>query len=73
MASEDKHVLKELNDKISENNVAEVKKLLNTSGLSIDEADEHGMSPLMHACYRGGREIVQLLLDQVCFLICYNF
>lgn len=73
MASEDKHV-KEINEKISENNIAQVKKLLSNGGISIDTADEHGMSPLQHACYRGGHEIVQLLLDQVrlgCFSFCH--
>lgn len=48
---------------ISENDVNGVKSLLpSTRG---DIFDEHGMTPLQHAAYKGNIEISQMLLDQV--------
>lgn len=50
-------------DCVAKNNVSELKTLL--SGFQGDIFDEHGMTPLQHAAYKGNKEIVQLLLDQV--------
>lgn len=32
---------------------------------NVDILDENLMTPLQHACYKGNKEIVQFLLDQV--------
>ncbi|KAL0125491.1 hypothetical protein PUN28_004535 [Cardiocondyla obscurior] len=55
---------KEIFEKISKNEVCELKTLLAQSKVKMDFVDENGMSPLQHACYKGNKEIVQLLLDQ---------
>lgn len=48
---------------ISKNDVNGVKSLLpSTRG---DIFDEHGMTPLQHAAYKGNVAISQMLLDQV--------
>lgn len=56
---------KEIFEKISKNEVCELKTLLAQRKVKMDFVDENGMSPLQHACYKGNKEIVQLLLDQV--------
>lgn len=56
---------REIFTKISQNEVSELKVLLGQNKLKIDFVDENGMSPLQHACYKGNKEIVQMLLDQV--------
>lgn len=56
---------KEIFDKINKNEVSEIKTLLSTNKMKVDFVDENGMSPLQHACYKGNKEIVQMLLDQV--------
>jgi ankyrin repeat protein len=33
--------------------------------MNVDIYDENGMTPLQHAAYKGNKEIVQMLLDQV--------
>lgn len=56
---------KQIFTKISNNEVSELKVLLTANKIKIDFVDENGMSPLQHACYKGNKEIVQMLLDQV--------
>lgn len=56
---------KEIYEKITKNEVEELKTLLATAKLKLDFVDENGMSLLQHACYKGNKEIVQMLLDQV--------
>lgn len=56
---------REIFEKISKNEVCELKTLLAQTKVKMDFVDENGMSPLQHACYKGNKEIVQLLLDQV--------
>lgn len=56
---------KEIFTKISKNEIAELKTLLVANKSKIDFVDENGMTPLQHACYKGNKEIVQMLLDQV--------
>ncbi|XP_043671149.1 ankyrin repeat and MYND domain-containing protein 2 [Vespula pensylvanica] len=55
---------KEIFDKIDKNEVSEIKTLLSMNKIKVDFVDENGMSPLQHACYKGNKEIVQMLLDQ---------
>lgn len=56
---------KEIYEKITKNEVEELKTLLSTCKTKLDFVDENGMSLLQHACYKGNKEIVQMLLDQV--------
>lgn len=56
---------KEIFAKISKNEIAELRTLLAANKCKIDFVDENGMTPLQHACYKGNKEIVQMLLDQV--------
>lgn len=58
-------VQKQIFEKISNNEVAELKTLLAANKIKMDFVDENGMSPLQHACYKGNKKIVQMLLDQV--------
>lgn len=56
-------------DKISKNEVGELKNLLSSlKGETADFFDENGMSPLQHSCYKGNKEAVQLFLDLVSYL-----
>lgn len=54
---------KKVFDCVAKNNVSELNVLL--KNFQGDIFDEHGMTPLQHAAYKGNKEIVQLLLDQV--------
>lgn len=65
MAPLDNEVEHEIFDKISNNDVAGVKTLLSQQKIQADICDKHGMTPLQHAAYKGNKELVQLLLDQV--------
>lgn len=56
---------KDIFAKISKNEIRDLKKLLASRKVKMDFVDENGMSPLQHACYKGNKEIVQMLLDQV--------
>ncbi|XP_074106216.1 ankyrin repeat and MYND domain-containing protein 2 [Cotesia typhae] len=49
---------------ISNHESSELRTLLASNKMKIDFVDENGMSPLQHACYKGNKEIVQMLLDQ---------
>ncbi|KYN07474.1 PREDICTED: ankyrin repeat and MYND domain-containing protein 2 [Cyphomyrmex costatus] len=53
----------EIFQRISKNEVSELKTLLAQEKIKMDFIDENGMNPLQHACYKGNKEIVQLLLD----------
>ncbi|XP_076625194.1 ankyrin repeat and MYND domain-containing protein 2 [Colletes latitarsis] len=57
-------VQKKIFEKIIKNEVSELKTLLAANKVKMDFVDENGMSPLQHACYKGNKEIVQMLLDQ---------
>lgn len=58
-------VQKKIFSAIADNNIDELKKSLTQLQGTADFVDENGMTPLQHACYRGNKEYVQLLLDQV--------
>uniref|UniRef100_A0A1B6D4L7 MYND-type domain-containing protein n=3 Tax=Clastoptera arizonana TaxID=38151 RepID=A0A1B6D4L7_9HEMI len=53
---------KNIFDSIIKNDVIELKKSLHN--FKGDIFDEHGMTPLQHAAYKGSKEISQILLDQ---------
>lgn len=48
---------------ITNNDIDNVKKVLAEEKLKGDLYDEHGMTPLQHAAYKGNKQICQLLLD----------
>jgi len=52
-------------DAITNNNINELRVYLGIFKENIDFIDENGMTPLQHACFKGNKEAVQLLLDQV--------
>lgn len=54
---------------ISNSNVAELKSLIFQFKKKVDFYDENGMTPLQYAAYKGSKEMVQMLLDQVMFII----
>lgn len=55
----------EIIEKILKNDLSGVKDLLSRNDCKPNICDEHGMTPLQHAAYKGNREMTQLLLDQV--------
>jgi ankyrin repeat protein len=59
---------KKIFNKISNNKTDELKALLAANKMKVDFIDANGMSPLQHACYKGNKEIVQMLLDHVSFI-----
>lgn len=51
---------------VTKNDVTLLKnRISNYKSSSIDFVDDNGMTPLQHACYKGNKEAVRLLLDQV--------
>lgn len=63
---------KDIFAKINNNEAAELKVLLAANRSKVDFVDENGMSPLQHASYKGNKEIVQMLLDQVRFVLLFT-
>ncbi|XP_063983789.1 ankyrin repeat and MYND domain-containing protein 2 [Diachasmimorpha longicaudata] len=57
-------IQKEIFTKITNNQAGELKSLLASNKILIDFVDDNGLSPLQHACYKGNKEIAQMLLDQ---------
>jgi ankyrin repeat protein len=51
--------------KITDNDVLSLKTLISQPEFNVEFVDENGMTPLQHAAYKGNKEIVQVLLDQV--------
>lgn len=51
--------------KICAGDIVGVKQALQLKEASVGDLDEHGMTPLEHAAYRGNKEMCQLLLDMV--------
>lgn len=58
-------VQKQIFEAIAQGDLGQLKSLLGTLSGNVDLTDEHGMTPLQHACYKGNKEAVRLLLDQV--------
>lgn len=50
--------------KVQEGNEDEVKTLLSSDDVRVDPLDEHGMTPLQHAAYRGNYRLCKLFLDR---------
>ena len=57
--------LKELFDHISSDDLESAKTLLAGGQVKVNDADEHGMSALQHASFKGLPKMCQMLLDQV--------
>ena len=49
---------------IEEENLDAVQKQIDVEGVSIETEDSHGMTPLMHASWKGRTDIVEFLLKQ---------
>lgn len=60
-------IKKEIFEKISNNKTEDLKVILAANKIKVDFVDENRMSPLQHACYKGNKEIVQMLLDHVSY------
>lgn len=60
----DTSVEKQIFEAIAKNDTAALKILLVKSG-SVDITDDNGMTALQHACYKGNKDAVRLLLDRV--------
>lgn len=50
---------------IAENKFNELKSLYAQHKIKADIYDSDGMTPLQHACYKGNKDIVELLLEHV--------
>ena len=62
---------KEILEKVSLNDANGLQSMFADLKLSsVDFSDENGMTPLQHACYKGNKEIAQMLLDQVSQVLC---
>lgn len=57
-------VEKKIFEAVNKNDVTVLKTLL-TKDQNVNIFDENSMTPLQHAAYKGNKEIVQMLLDQV--------
>jgi len=51
---------------VNEDNVSGVEKMLATGGASVHDTDSTGMTPLMHAAYKGFSSMCRMLIKQVC-------
>ncbi|XP_014240481.1 ankyrin repeat and MYND domain-containing protein 2 [Cimex lectularius] len=49
---------------INNNDIAGLKSHMEINALKPDVVDEHGLTPLSHACYKGNKDIAQYLIDQ---------
>ncbi|MEE6466430.1 hypothetical protein FKM82_006949 [Ascaphus truei] len=66
MAPKDRHLTegeKELITAISKGNVHEAAEFLGRKDVRVNCLDEHGMTPLMHAAYKGKGDVCKLLLQ----------
>lgn len=63
---------KKLFEAIEKNDVVLLKTLL-AEVKNVNIIDENSMTPLQHAAYKGNKEIVQILLDQVIVYFCQYF
>lgn len=58
-----------------DNNDVELLKNTIAEGQKVNVYDGNSMTPLQNACYKGNKDVVQILLDQVCLyckLLNYN-
>lgn len=54
---------------IAQGDLNEFKNILSQHKGSVDLFDENGMTALQHAAYKGNKDMVQLLLDRVCYIL----
>lgn len=52
-------------EKINNNDTSVLQELIKSRDVEIDDEDEHGMTLLQHAAFKGKKDICQLLLDLV--------
>ena len=52
-------------EKIKENDCVGLQQVIKTHSLAIETEDENGMTLLQHACFKGKKDVTQLLLDLV--------
>ena len=56
---------KRIFEEVSKDNLQAVGEILRSGAVSVDITDEHGMTPLQHAAYRGNEAMCRMLLDLV--------
>lgn len=56
---------KKVFEAIVNNDAVLLKALLTENPQNVNILDENQMTPLQHAAYKGNKELVQILLDQV--------
>lgn len=54
---------------IQENNFDELKNLYSQYKLKADIFDSEGMTPLLHACYKGNQQMAEFLIEKVTIII----
>ena len=59
-------------EKIVANDAVGLQELIKIHNIKISAEDDHGMTMLQHAAFKGKREICQLLIDLVNLLRCYE-
>lgn len=52
-------------EKINNNDIVGLQELLKNHAVEVDAEDDHGMTLLHHAAFKGKKDFVQLLLDLV--------
>ncbi|XP_037068177.1 ankyrin repeat and MYND domain-containing protein 2-like [Pollicipes pollicipes] len=57
-------LLQKLFDHISADDVEAAKEQLSSGSVKVNDCDDHGMTALQHASYKGRHKICQMLLDQ---------
>lgn len=58
-------VQKQIFDKLANNDTDSFKQLIGQVKGGVNFVDENGMTPLQHACCKGNKDAVQILLDMV--------
>lgn len=56
---------KKVFDLISKGDLSGLATHMTLHGIKPNILDDHGMTPLTHACFKGNKEISQFLIDQV--------
>jgi ankyrin repeat protein len=60
-------------EKINSNDTSGLQELIKSHDVEIDSEDEHGMTLLQHAAFKGKKDICQLLLDLVSLIMLFIF
>ncbi|KAJ8675597.1 hypothetical protein QAD02_011383 [Eretmocerus hayati] len=56
-------VQQDIFEAVNDGKIQELKIILSTNKIKVDFVDENGMTPLQHACYKGSKDIVEMLID----------